>query len=376
LAFGGSPDLNRNGIPDFIYAVASDAFVPNPAEPDADRDGIMDVWQQDSDRDGITDGDAYLDARARSFAAAGIDPQADADGDGTSNEIDEWLADFDADGIVNFNDATPCGSVAVDSRPESGGGGLSVIAPVPAEPAPRLAAASPPAMGRQPRNVPEPEASLQLADEGPLQLASETPPPPVVPPIVPPVVPEPADVPPKKMLVPDVEQPPVAFDIALLAAGAGDVDVDSDNTSPSGEPDHGVGEERLEDEGDGMVVSASGPDSRVTAPLDVLLRSVTPATRVRFRSATGAFAIYGGDPGKRSWVPQVLFDDEYRAVNSGFVAGRYRRFHVEVLRAGRDAITVEVDVDGDGSWTVVDGVVLTGREATDAGPRGTRRRPH
>jgi hypothetical protein len=367
LAFGGSPDINRNGIPDFVYAVASGAFVPNPAEPDADRDGVMDAWQQDADADGRPDADAYLDVRMRVFATAGIDPQADDDGDGIPNETDEWLADFDGDGIVNFNDATPCGG--------SRAAPASAVLPVDPQPQPP----SVPPLVSAPPPVPvtsivddaplAPPGPIALVDAGvPLQPAAAE----VVVGADLPV----ADGPPMPTLVPPLDQPRV-FDRALLAAVSGDVDVDSDNTNPGREPDHGASEERSEDDGEGVVVEASGPDVRITVPLDVQLRVVTAATRIRFKSATGVFAIYGGDPVRRSWVPLVQFGDEYGATESGFMAGRYRRFHVEALRAGGDAITVEVDPAGDGAWSVVDGVVLTGRLAGEpgalaGGPAGRR----
>jgi hypothetical protein len=357
LAFGGSPDVNRNGIPDFIYAVASGAFVPNPAEPDADRDGVMDAWQQDSDGDGTPDSDSYLDGRMRSFAKAGVDPQADDDGDGIPNETDEWLADFDADGIVNFNDATPCGG--------------SLDAPAPA--ARPVVQPPPPTTATSLVSAPPPVPATAIVDDAPL-----APPGPVAPVdaggLFQPAAPGAAggadiplaDGPPMPTLVPPLDQPRV-FDRALLAAVSGDVDADSDNTHPGRVPDHGVSEERAEDDGEGVVVEASGPDVRITVPIDVQLRVVTAATRVRFKSATGVFAVYGGDPVRRSWVPLVQFGDEYGAAESGFVAGRYRRFHVEALRAGGDAITVEVDSAGDGSWSVVDGIVLTGRLGGEPG---------
>ncbi len=95
-------------VPDYLY------------DPDFDGDGIIDANDLDSDNDGILDSDED--------GGTGIDPTADADGDGTLNYLDPNIAGFtdtigdgindafdtDLDGIPDFQDLDSDGDGIVD----------------------------------------------------------------------------------------------------------------------------------------------------------------------------------------------------------------------------------------------------------------------
>ena len=63
LQFGGSPDNNNNGIPDYVYSEARKMFGENPAEVDADADGHVDIIGLDADGNGRSDIEEFLEAR-------------------------------------------------------------------------------------------------------------------------------------------------------------------------------------------------------------------------------------------------------------------------------------------------------------------------
>ena len=350
LQFGGSPDVNNNGIPDYVFVENFGAenfggFMPNPAEVDADADGQIDVRSLDADGNGVTDIDDFLVAREATLSAAGIDPRLDDDGDGILNTFEEFLADFDGDGLVNFNDATPCGDLpaAPDDGDVAGGGGPAVLFPIPIPfpipmPVPRLGGipvGGPVAGGGALNNQGEP-----LPAAGNAVVADET-------------------------AVTSVEQP---LERSVLVADVGDVDADSDNSSPVAEPDHSVAEESAEDVDAGLIVDAGSEAGSRATPLDVQLNDVGPATRLRFRADSADLTVYSSDPVANAAARRIDLGREYAAADYTFTAGTFRRFYVQGLRNGRDVLTVEIDPAGDGRWLVVDGLVITVRGGAERSP--------
>ena len=120
LPFGGTPDVNGNGIPDYVYDTATGSIVINPAEPDSDNNGRADVLDVDADGNNQIDLREWADTVIANLNAAGISPIADDDGDGVFNVEELFVADADGDGIVNLNDATPCGDAPADPNGASG----------------------------------------------------------------------------------------------------------------------------------------------------------------------------------------------------------------------------------------------------------------
>ncbi|MFM7413511.1 MAG: hypothetical protein ACKO6E_09935 [Planctomycetota bacterium] len=56
MPFGGTPDVNGNGIPDIVYDTMNGRIVLNPAESDSDNNGLPDVLDVDADGNNIPDG--------------------------------------------------------------------------------------------------------------------------------------------------------------------------------------------------------------------------------------------------------------------------------------------------------------------------------
>ena len=330
LPFGGTPDVNRNNIPDYIYDTATGSIVINPQEPDSDNNGWADVLDVDADGNNKMDLSEWEGTVFANFNAAGINPFADDDGDGVQNVIDYFASDADGDGIVNLNDWTPCGDAPADPNGADGiaGGGNAgpPFFPIPMPvPMPGLPGGGLVGIGPQP--------GLPIAvNPAPAAIAAEQP-----------------------------------IERSVLVASAGDVDADSDNSSPTQEPDHSVAEERAEDEGVGLVVHVSTADDRHRAPLDVKLPAAGAQMLVRFRDAGGHLALFTSDPVEHPEARRLEFDRDYPVSDLGFTADVFRRLYVESTAAGRDAVSVEIDVAGDGTWATVDGLVVTSQSAaTDA----------
>ena len=321
LPFGGTPDVNGNGIPDYVYDTATGHLVINPAEPDADNDGRADVLDVDADGNNTKDIIEWEGAVFANFNAAGINPLADDNGDGVANVMEYVASDADGDGIVNFNDATPCGDAPADPNGGNGiAGGGNVFFPIP---------------------IPMPVPMPGLPGGGLVGIGPQ------------PAVPF-ANDPVSTAIV--AEQP---AERSVLVATAGDVDADSDNSSPAQEPDHSVAEEQVEDDGVGLVVRVSTADDRHRAPLDVKLPAAGAQMLVRFRDAGGHLALFTSDPLEHPEARRLEFDRDYPVSDLGFAADVFRRLYVESTAAGRDAVSVEIDVAGDGTWAPVDGLVVT-----------------
>ena len=325
LPFGGTPDVNGNGIPDYVYDSATGSIVINPAEPDSDNNGWADVLDVDADGNNTTDLTEWERAVFANFNAAGINPVADDDGDGVKNLIEYFASDADGDGIVNLNDASPCGDAPADPNGIAGGGN-----------------AGPPFF---PIPLPMPVPMPGLPGGGLVGIGPQ------------PAVPF-ANDPASTAIV--AEQP---VERSVLVATAGDVDADSDNSSPAQEPDHSVAEEQVEDDGVGLVVRVSTADDRHRAPHDVKLSAAGAGTLVRFRDAGDHIALFTSDPLAHPEARRLEFDREYPVADLGFAADVFRRLYVESTAAGRDALSVEIDVAGDGTWTPVDGLVITSQPA-------------
>lgn len=331
LPFGGTPDVNGNGIPDYIYDTATGSILLNPAEPDSDNNGWADVGAVDADGNNIPDLADWKNAVFQKMQAAGINPMADDDQDGVANAIEMLITDQDGDGIVDLNDASPCGAAANDPNGGNGiaggvpGGGFFPIPfPMPV-PMPIPGGGL---VGLGPQPVPKPGS-----DAGPAGGVF-------------------------------LEEQPI--ERSVLVATVGDVDADSDNSNAAHEPDHSAAEETVEDDGNGLVLQASTDDDRQRAPLDVKLATVGAATRVRFRDVGAHLALYTSDPVENASARQLEFDRDYAAGDLGFTADVFRRLYLEGVGGGRDAVTVEIDADGSGAWTPVDGLLVTTQASTAA----------
>lgn len=323
MPFGGTPDVNGNGIPDIVYDTMNGRIVLNPAESDSDNNGLPDVLDVDADGNNIPDGFEWEHSVLQGLLAAGIDPFADDDQDGENNAQEYFLADADGDGIVNLNDATPCGDAPADPPGVAGGGVPSGgFFPIPL-----------------PMPVPMP---LGVPGGGPAGFG------------------------------PVAEQP---VERSVLVATAGDVDADSDNSSPTQEPDHSVAEEQAEDDGVGLVVRASTAEDRRRAPIDVKLPTVGPQTLVRFRDAGGHLALFTSDPLENPEARRLEFDRDYSATDLTFTSDVFRRLYIESTAAGQDALSVEIDLTGDGTWIAVDGLVVTSQPSASAIRGGLSARP-
>jgi gliding motility-associated-like protein len=66
---------------------------------DSDGDGVINTIDQDDDNDGITDFEEVCGGGATSFSCIGGDPNADADGDGTSNYKDSQFCTLNLRGV-------------------------------------------------------------------------------------------------------------------------------------------------------------------------------------------------------------------------------------------------------------------------------------
>lgn len=315
LPFGGTPDVNGNGIPDYVYDSVTQQIVLNPAEPDSDGNGFADVGSVDADGNGSADLGDWENVLFQGLIAAGINPLADDDANGVPNAVEALRADHDGDGIVDFNDATPCGDQPADPNGANGiagggnGGPLFFPIPIPIPvPMPGLPGGGLVGIGPQP--------GLPLAAEPPVERS-------------------------------------------VLVATAGDVDADSDNSSAAQEPDHSVAEEQVEDGDVGLLVLVSTADDRHRAPLDVKLPAAGARTLVRFHDAGSHLALFTSDPLEHPEARRLDFDRDYPVADLGFAADVFRRLYVESTAAGRDAVSVEIDVAGDGTWAPVDGLMIT-----------------
>ena len=315
LAFGGAPDINNNGIPDVIvFATGGNpplAIKYNPAEP-LDAFGVPAFLHLDANGDNVMDWLSYFWTPHNSLFQ---DPFGDDDGDLHLNFEDEYFADNDGDGLVNLNDPTPCGdAVGGDNIPNVGGGPFFPI-PIPMP---------------LPRGVRPPSERVFGLGE-PTVFHSDEP----------------------------VEH-------SVLALSIGDVDADSDNSSPTRESDHSATEETVEDSGEGMLIEASLAEVRQFVPFEVMLNTVTDASRVRFGDDGNNLTLWSSNPLANSNARQIEWGTMYSTGDFGFSAGTFRRFYIEATTNSRHRIAVEVDSSGRDEWLVVDGLIMTARGASTA----------
>ncbi|NBW88102.1 MAG: hypothetical protein EBR23_15050, partial [Planctomycetia bacterium] len=120
-----------------------------------------------------------------------------------------------------------------------------------------------------------------------------------------------------------------------------------------------VAEEQVEDGDVGLLVLVSTADDRHRAPLDVKLPAAGARTLVRFHDAGSHLALFTSDPLEHPEARRLDFDRDYPVADLGFAADVFRRLYVESTAAGRDAVSVEIDVAGDGTWAPVDGLMIT-----------------
>jgi len=152
-------------------------------------------------------------------------------------------------------------------------------------------------------------------------------------------------------------------DYWLIGAVAGDVDADSDNSSPSGEIEHSPNEENLEDIAPGKVVAVPLPgEQAVAVPLDVKLIDFTPSkSKVEFTGNASLFKLWNADPSVPGTAMTIEFNHPYLATDEilGFTSGAWRRFYVEALSPGSEAIGVSVDPLGDGQSGAIDSALFS-----------------